>query len=100
MNEAAIARRKRADLLASAGAALAGMGAGALLGAALAPVAGALLLVGLAAHAVGMVGRHRLDRMAGESPPRWYTLLYRLCWVGMAAVALALLASAPGRIGR
>lgn len=100
MNDPTIARRKRADLLASAGAALAGLGAGALLGAALAPMAGALLLVGLAAHAVGMVGRHRLDRLAGESPPRWYPLLYWLCWLGMAAVALVLLASALGRIGR
>jgi hypothetical protein len=83
--------RKRADLLAVTGAAVAGAAAGAWGAALLRPWVGTLLGVGLAAHAVGMTARHRLDRETGPLPRVWQAL-YVLCWGALALVAGVLVA--------
>jgi putative effector of murein hydrolase len=90
MNPAAQHARKRAELLSITGAAIAGAAAGAWLAAQLRPWAGGVLLVGLAAHAVGMTTRHRIDRVEGPLPRVWQAL-YVLCWFAIAGVVGALL---------
>jgi hypothetical protein len=79
-------RRKRADLLATTGAAIAGLGAGALAARQLEPLAVALLVAGGGAHAVGMSARHRLERLDAPLPAA-YRALYWACWLGILAVA-------------
>lgn len=89
MNLAAQRARKRVDLLSITGAAIAGAAVGAWLAAQLRPWAGVVLLVGLAAHAVGMSARHRIDRVEGPLPGVWQGL-YILCWLAIAGVVGAL----------
>ena len=57
-------KRNAALLLSVTGAAVAGTGAGALLGNALRPIAAAILLIGIAAHLVGMIGNRRAQSSA------------------------------------
>lgn len=78
---------KRADLLAIAGATLAGAAAGAQLADVIRPLFVPLFVGGLLAHAVGMAARHRLDRQAGPLPAAWQWL-YILCWIAIASLAL------------
>lgn len=85
-----IRARKRADLLSITGAAVAGIAIGAGWGTALAEMAPVLLGLGLAAHAVGMTSRHRIDTLEGGPLPASWRALYLLCW---AAIALAAIAS-------
>jgi hypothetical protein len=88
-------RRRRAfGMLSSIGAALAGLGAGALLGSLLASLAVPTLAVGLAVHLLGMVGmRHRLAETS-YAPSRLEQIGYWTCWVlivGLAVYAAAVL---------
>ena len=78
---------KRADLLAIAGATLAGAAVGAQLQAAIQPLFAPLLVGGLIAHSLGMAARHRVDRQGGPLPAAWQWL-YILCWIAMAMLAL------------
>ncbi|HEU4797423.1 MAG TPA: hypothetical protein VFT63_00765 [bacterium] len=80
---------KRADLLAVAGATLAGAAAGAQLVDVIRPLFVPLFIGGLLAHAVGMAARHRLDRQVGPLPAAWQWL-YILCWIAIASLALLL----------
>jgi hypothetical protein len=90
MTQSLLTRRKQVDLLATTGALVAGLGAGAIAARALAPLAVMLLIVGGIAHAIGMTGRHRIDRAMGPLPG-WFRALYWLCWFVIAAVAVVLL---------
>lgn len=88
MKSSTLRARKRADLLSVTGAAVAGLGAGAFLSRWLAGVAVAALVAGLAAHAIGMASRHRLDTdEAGPLPPVWRAL-YIACWVAIVALVV------------
>ena len=78
---------KRADLTSSLGAGVLGGGLALLAPRFLAPYAVALLLAGALLHGWGMYDKHRLERAAGEAPPRWAEALYWLCWVALAALA-------------
>ena len=78
---------KRADLLSLAGAAFAGLAAGAWLADAIRPLFLPMLVAGMLAHAVGMSARHRLDRQAGPLPAVWQWL-YILCWIAIAALVV------------
>ncbi len=78
---------KRADLLSLAGAAFAGLAAGAWLADAIRPLFLPMLVAGMLAHAVGMSARHRLDRQAGPLPAVWQGL-YILCWFAIAALVV------------
>lgn len=81
---AAAIRAKAMDTLSTVGAGVAGIGLGALLAEALQVTAPALLVVGLAAHLVSMMGRRRLDVVR---PAAWWeTVLYWGCWALIAAL--------------
>lgn len=81
-----IRARKRADLLSLAGAAVAGVAAGAWFADAVRPVVVPVFATGMLAHAVGMTARHRLERQGGSLPAIWQWL-YILCWIGIVAIA-------------
>ena len=72
--------------LSTVGAALAGLGLGALIAPTLSEVAAAVLAVGIVAHLIGMVGLRRKLFAAGYRPPLWQRLAYWLCWATIAAV--------------
>ena len=74
--------RARAALgsLSTFGAAIAGLGLGALIAPSLSPVAGVVILVGVIAHLCGMVGLRRNLFAAGYYPPLWQRFAYWLCW--------------------
>ena len=84
---ATLRARKRADLLSLAGAAVAGLAAGAWLADAIRPFFLPMLVAGLLAHAVGMSARHRLDRQESPLPAIWQWL-YILCWIAIAALVI------------
>lgn len=89
MKGAALDLRRRADLLSVGGAAFAGAAVGVWWAHMLTPLAPALFAVGLAAHAVGMTVRHRLDRREDGPLPRGWQVLYIVCWILIALVAVA-----------
>lgn len=78
--EPAERQRNAALLLSTIGAAVAGAGAGALLSELVQPVAVLVLLVGIVAHLVGMVGSRRIQRQTGYRASRWEMAAYWLCW--------------------
>lgn len=78
---------KRADLLAIAGATLAGAAAGARLADAIRPLFVPLFVGGVFADAVGMAARHRVDRQGGPLPVAWQWL-YILCWIAIATLVV------------
>ena len=84
------AERQRSALttLSTVGAAVAGAGVGALLASALAPIAWAIVVVGLASHLVGMVGVRRLLSSAGYRAPVWQKAAYWLCWAAIAIIGI------------
>ena len=86
---ATLRARKRADLLSLAGAAFAGLAAGAWLADAIRPLFLPMLVAGMLAHAVGMSARHRLDRQAGPLP--W---VHRIAGYGFVLLMLATALSA------
>ena len=86
---AAARRLKAIDTLSTVGAGMAGIGLGALFADAFAPVAAALLGIGLAAHLGGIVAKHRVD--ADRRPAWWETGLYWGCWALIAILGAWLL---------
>ena len=82
------AERQRSALttLSTVGAAVAGAGVGVLLASALAPIAWAIVAVGLASHLVGMVGVRRLLSSARYRAPVWQQVAYWLCWAAIAII--------------
>ena len=79
-------KRNAALMLSVTGAAVAGIGAGALLGDALRPIAAAILIVGIAAHLVGMIGNRRAQSSMGYQFKWWEVGAYWLCWALIAAI--------------
>ena len=84
---------KRAELLGVTGVFLLGAGAGAWFGEALAAYAVSLIVGGALMHALAMFGKHRLETSSGMSQPLWYRMLYWLCWVLLAMLAIWLILS-------
>jgi hypothetical protein len=78
-------RRNASLLLSTTGAAVAGIGLGALLGDALRPEAVAILVMGIFAHLVGMIGNRRAQLSTGYHFRWWEVGAYWLCWALIAA---------------
>lgn len=83
---AGLRARKRADLASITGAAVAGAAVGAWFADVIGSLALPMLAAGLFAHALGMTGRHRLDRQSGPLPAAWQWL-YVVCWIVIVALA-------------
>ena len=84
----AVARRKAAELLSTTGALVLGVGIGLLVPAVGTAIAWLAIALGVLSHGWGMYERHRLDLQAGAALPWWAPLLYWLCWIGLAALAV------------
>jgi hypothetical protein len=90
MHSTSDSRARLADLTSSIGAGVLGIGLGAYFGSKLHSLAVPVLVAGAAMHAVGMLDKHRLERSLGVArPPWWSAALYWLCWVALAALAVA-----------
>lgn len=82
---AAARRAKAIDALSTVGAGVAGIGLGALFAEGIRSGAPALLIVGLAAHLAGMIGRRRMD---AAHPAAWWEIsLSWGCWGLIGALA-------------
>ena len=68
------------------GAAVAGVGVGALLGEGVKLVAWWIFAVGLLAHLVGMVGIRSFLQAGSYVYPAWQNAAYWLCWAGIGLV--------------
>ena len=77
---------KRAELLSSVGAGILGAGLALFIPDTLAPYKLAIVVLGLAAHGVGMFLKHRSEKTASARRLWWAELLYWLCWLGLAAL--------------
>lgn len=82
------ARRKAAELLSTTGALVLGVGIGLMLPVAGSAIALLTIALGILSHGWGMYERHRLDLQSGAMLPWWANLLYWLCWIGLAALAV------------
>jgi drug/metabolite transporter (DMT)-like permease len=87
-------RRNAAQLLSTTGAAVAGIGVGALFGEILQPFAVAILVVGLVAHVAGMIGSRRAQRAEGYRRSPLELAFYWLCWALIAILAVYILVQA------
>lgn len=85
-----LARSKRAELLSTVGAGVLGAGLALLIAEQLAPYAVAILIVGLAAHAWGMLWKHQLESQAATARLWWAELLYWSCWVALAVLVVVI----------
>lgn len=85
-------RRNASLLLSTTGAAVAGIGLGALLGPILRPMALTILVVGILAHLIGMFGNRRVQLSTGYSFRWWEVAAYWLCWalIGLLGVYLVM----------
>ena len=90
----ATSRVKLAELSSGVGAGVLGVDIGTLLSTWLRAFAVPVLLVGLLMHAWGMADKHRLETTTSGQPPSWATALYWVCWIGLAAIAVAVIARA------
>jgi len=75
-------------ILSTSGAAVAGVGVGALFSRALLPLAWVMVVVGLVAHLLAMVGLRRRLSLVGYRPPLWQQFTYWLCWAAIVASLL------------
>lgn len=91
-------RRNASLLLSTTGAAVAGIGLGALLGEALRPIAVAALVVGVLAHLVGMIGNRRAQLSSGYHFSWCEVGAYWLCWALIAAFSVYLVMSLAGLV--
>jgi hypothetical protein len=79
-------QQNAALLLSTTGAALGGVGVGVLLSDFLDSLGIAILLIGLLAHGVGMLGSRRVQRAQGHDFSWLEVGAYWLCWVLIAIV--------------
>jgi hypothetical protein len=84
-------RMKKAELASTVGAGLAGVGLGALLAAWIEGLAVVALATGALMHSWGMYDKHAAERDLGGRGPLWTQVLYWLCWLVLAGLALTVL---------
>lgn len=77
-----------AILLSTIGAGVAGIGLGVLGAGFLMSVAIPILVIGLAAHLVGMAGRRRIQSAQLYRPAAWEQWAYWGCWAAIAGLTL------------
>ena len=73
-------RENAAMLLSTTGAAIAGAGFGLLFSRLLQPYGGAILIVGIVAHLVGMISRRRAQASQDYVRAGWEVAAYWVCW--------------------
>jgi hypothetical protein len=88
------AAAKTADLSSGIGAGILGLGLGVLLAEDLQPIAGIVLVLGAVLHGWGMWSKHHLERADAVELPHWRIVLYWICWLGLAAIAVLIVTRA------
>jgi hypothetical protein len=83
-------RVKQAELASAIGAGVLGLGLGALFAAHVRPYLVLTFAVGALLHGWGMWDKHRLEADADALMPRWARVLYWICWLALAGLALYL----------
>lgn len=83
-------RVKRAELLSSVGAGVLGAGLALLFVDALEPYKLIILILGLIAHAFGMLRKHQLENQESMARVGWAEAAYWLCWLGLAGLVLTI----------
>jgi len=81
---------KVADMISMGGISLIGLALGALLSQHLEGAIGALLVLGLVVHGLGMYGKFQIER-EHLNPPAWVMATFMICWVSLMIVALYML---------
>jgi hypothetical protein len=81
---------KTAELLSSLGAGILGGGVFLLFADRLAPYAAYTVVIGIAAHSVGMYRKHQLEARSSINTAWWSAALYWGCWAALAG-SIALL---------
>lgn len=84
-------KMKWAQLLSTLGAGVLGAGMALLFPSILAAYAIPILILGLAAHAVGMFQMRGLEQQSKQPRVGWMEALYWLCWLALAALLLFIL---------
>lgn len=79
-------RSRKAEILSTSGAAIAGAGGALLLERWLSSVALPLLVVGVLAHGIGMLLRRRLELRDLVQRAAWEEPVYWLCWLILAGI--------------
>ena len=82
-----------ARLLSTVGAGVAGIGLGVVLAGAINRLGVPLLVIGLVAHLVGMVGNWRIEMAGDYHPAAWERLAYWGCWLLIFLLLLWLVAT-------
>lgn len=85
------ARLKLAELTGGIGAGVLGAGLGLAFAVQLSQHWVAISIVGLLLHAWGMFDKHQLEKKGNTVIPLWGTAAYWICWLMLAALAIALL---------
>ena len=88
MDEESERRRRALAMLSGIGAALAGLGAGSLLGLRIATIAWPILAVGVTLHLWGMIGTRRLAARSSYAHSRLDQAGYWICWLLLAGLAV------------
>lgn len=86
IDETLLRQQNAAMLLSTTGAALGGVGLGVLVSELLDGSGIAILLVGVLAHGVGMLGNRRAQRSGGYTYSRMELAAYWICWAMIAIV--------------
>lgn len=81
-------RIKRAELLSSVGAGVLGAGLALLFVNALEPYKLIILILGLIAHAFGMLRKHQLENQESMARDGWADAAYWGCWLALAGLVL------------
>lgn len=79
-------RVKQAELLSGVGALALGIGIGALSAPTLGWLAVPIFLIGCISHGWGMIQKHRIEQLDGNTPATWEAALYWGCWMALAIV--------------
>ena len=85
---------RHADLSSGVGAGILGLGLGVLLAEELQPIASIVLVLGALLHGWGMWRKHHLERGDAVELPHWRVVLYWICWLGLAAIAVLIVTRA------
>ena len=88
MDEESERRRRALAMLSGIGAALAGLGAGVLLGPQLSTMAWPILAVGATLHLWGMIGTRRLTARSSYALSALDQAGYWICWLLLAGLAI------------
>ena len=91
-----MAALKWAELLSSLGAGVLGFGIALLLPNLPAGYAAPVIILGFAAHGIGMARKHSIEQETYRPRAKWMEALYWFCWLALAALLVYVVVRAIG----